>query len=167
MKLSLENVHADSLSNWSGGGRCAIGWDYAGARYHFWINMPSRESQGILYKNPPLGLKTTDAGYFNTRQLDPEAKANAAMVAEAWAIVERDHLIEKMFAAEKEEKRKAAAELEENLRINRIQVAGVDLYEALRHAQDELERLASGGACVRPDVIFAVAKAIKKAEGSR
>src|SRR3954447_383018 len=103
-KHVIENVHADSLSSWPDRkeGKCAIGWTCAGARYHFWLALPSRKSQGILYKNPPLATGTSDPGYFNPRQLDPEAKANAAMVAEAMAIVERDQLIEKLIASEEE-----------------------------------------------------------------
>ncbi len=68
----------------------ALSWEHGGARYHIWDNEPK-----VLYKNPPNGTVHRGPGYFPTRQLKSDAKVNAAMVAKAREIAQREHLYEK------------------------------------------------------------------------
>lgn len=61
----------------------------------------------------------------------------------------------------------ADAKEAEERRIYRIQRAGVELYAALKHTLDELNRINASYNCVRPDVTYAAAAAIASAEGEQ
>jgi hypothetical protein len=134
---ALTNVEAGCLR--PDGTYCSISWeDRLGFRYHFWTNIPVGEAPETLYKNCQLSINHGDPGYFNARYLNPNTARNAAMIAEALAVVERDGLIAKLIENERQkelaEAEAEAAAAKETKRIATIQAAGVDLYEALKAA---------------------------------
>lgn len=59
----------------------AISWVYGGFRYHVWVNPKTYSmGDGIVYKNPPLGVRYGAPGYFDPRKLKISVKANGDMV---------------------------------------------------------------------------------------
>lgn len=87
----------------------AIGWNANGARYHIW----NGERLNILYKNPPLGTPryVTVGGYerknpanYDTRKLDPNAKAHADVIAHVLKFVADNDLVAKARKAEQDER---------------------------------------------------------------
>lgn len=91
----------------------AISWVYGDFRYHVWVNPKTyAASDGILYKNPPLGIRYGEKGYFDTRKLKTSVKANGDMVRAILDYARENDLIAKTHQAEVEEAaaRKAAIE---------------------------------------------------------
>lgn len=135
----------------------AIQFHHDGARYHFWWDfLRGRVDDGKLYKNPLHDVPYGDPAYFLTRQLAPEAKANAAMIKLALTYVAEHKLVEKAEAAAKaaevdrqnemrrETFRAQLAELAPELRVRlRDLVKDVDnTTSAQLDAIDLLERIA-------------------------
>ena len=119
-------------------GRIAIQWVSGGKRYHFWVkNIDTLSDEGIMYCNPPLGL-TQGEGYFYTRRMETDNKANKDAVEFVkqqvrdlgLVAVEEQRLLTEIIEAK-------AAEAEA-ARIHRIQVAGPALLQALERLTDAL-----------------------------
>ncbi len=116
-----------------------LGWEKDGARFHVWIKTDTLTDTGILYKNPPNDIEFRGPEYFDTRHLDPTAKANAATVEFAKQYA-RDHdLVNKARADLQAEKNREAADLAEAARIATIKEAGPDLLAALQDCVADLE----------------------------
>jgi hypothetical protein len=76
-----------------------LSWEHDGARFHIWEPIPD-----VLCKNPPEGTVYKGEGYFRTRKLNPSAKVNAAMIAEARATALANGLYEKAKEQKAQEK---------------------------------------------------------------
>jgi hypothetical protein len=126
----------DLTVNINRSGRASAMWNDGKARYHFWFDAddaPERGLDGVIYKNPiETGLSVFDPRYFSTRQLDPKSKTLASVVAEVWARIEREDLIEKARDALNAE---AVAE-RQRMEVAKVlflkQQAGPALYDALK-----------------------------------
>lgn len=109
----------------------AIGCEYDGARWHAWIHPVTLACDGPLYKNPPLGTKPHDPGYFKTRHLDREANANKwlfdLMIAHAPAAIEAARKVEAEKIAAEEAARNADAAAE------RVRAAAPKMLAVLQH----------------------------------
>lgn len=161
----ISDVEADCLR--SEGTHCSISWtDNLGFRYHFWTDIPPKAPTGKdakFYKNPPAHIKRGAPYHFDPRYLNPQVARNAAMIAEALAVVERDGLIAKLIESEKQKFLAKEAKSKETQRIATIQAAGVDLYEALKAT---LAALRSGaGSEEKMNAERGAKAAIAKAEG--
>ncbi|MCK1684223.1 hypothetical protein IVA87_33765 [Bradyrhizobium sp. 147] len=118
-KPKIENVHVDSVNSDAFSDKFAIGWTIGADRFHIWAVQQRRDRsrilEGIIYKNSIA--KHGEPGYFHTRQLDPDKKAQAAILAEVLAAVDRDDLVAKarQAARSKIERHKRIAELSAQL----------------------------------------------------
>lgn len=61
----------------------ALHWEEPGARFHVWCDANGKPRDEYIYKNCSLELNRGDAGYFNTRMLDPAKPVNVARIARA------------------------------------------------------------------------------------
>lgn len=109
---NITDVYYD-VEGYDGQTHC-IGWKTADARWHVWLSGSAMSDNVTLFKNPLV--KSGQPGYFDTRRLDATNKGNAAMIAAAKAIIERDGLkakaqaaYEAKQAAEKAERERRAA----------------------------------------------------------
>ena len=150
-KQQITNLHMTHT-----GSTIAVGWEVGAKRYHVWIEdnkgepvRPYRaEPRGhhgpVLYLNPLRDIKHGQPGYFQTRYLDPTAKANAAMVAEALERAEREGMLEQALQAERdhqaERQRQADQEAVEKLArgLERLDERQPDLAHMLRGILDRL-----------------------------
>jgi hypothetical protein len=110
-------------------GQPSVGCNFDGARYHVWLDRETLEFSETLYKNPPLGVEHRGPGWFATRRLDINSKANSIVVE---ALKER--AVELVAAAKTEEEEKERVRLAaaaEEYRIHRINKYGVELLAAL------------------------------------
>jgi hypothetical protein len=145
IKINPETVRL----NLSGGSNVgSLHFHDEAARYHIWVNLeplePRVDHTGgrprvILYKNPPLGLGYSDAGYFPTRHLDATAAANKPTVDRLFEIArERDVIT--IARAERDKAARVAALRDEERRILRVQrELGPQLLELLRAISDHVE----------------------------
>lgn len=85
-----------------------------------------------MYKNPRLGVTYKGPGYFHTRHLDVNGKANMAAYIEALGIANDKMLFDKAEAKVQVEKEKELQQHREALRKQRIEKAGPALLEALQ-----------------------------------
>lgn len=86
----------------------SLGWnDETGNRYHVWVHLNpvgiwqlteaghlAGNRGGLVYKNPARGLMKHDDGWFRTKNLDHNSKANAKTVAYVLEKQNAHHLIE-------------------------------------------------------------------------
>ena len=145
--LEIRNVTLDSLDP-RAFNRFALSWELGDARFHIWFNRPFdldpdamtlTAEDHILYKNPPRGIDTHDAGNYWTRQLNPAAKTNAKHVEAARRIAVTENLYDKAVAAIKAERDTAEQAADELAHKRRIQDHGLDLLEALRLAEKTIQ----------------------------
>jgi hypothetical protein len=119
--MKLNNLHMTA-----DGANVAVGWDDDdGSRYHVWLEvadgqpvppyrvrktrrMGKRMVEQTLYRNPPLGTRLGDDGYFGTQYLRADAKAHAPFVTLALRRAEDEGLFAKAVAT-----RRAAEEAEQ------------------------------------------------------
>jgi hypothetical protein len=141
MKIDRGSVQVNQYSEYSD---FSLGWDdVEGNRYHVWFDRTTRTRRDdTLYKNPPLGTPYKGEGYFHTRQLDLNKKANISAYTEA-LMVANDHKLfdkaeETIAAARAAEQR----ENEEAARIRRVKDRGVELLGALEQMVAVLENVA-------------------------
>jgi hypothetical protein len=103
-KAKIENIHVDSIDSNPFSDKFAIGWTIGAARFHIWAVQNRADNvrllEGYVYKNSIA--QHGRPGYFHTRQIDAEAKTQAAILAEVLAIVDRDDLVAKARAAKAE-----------------------------------------------------------------
>lgn len=96
-KPKIENIHVDSINSDAFSDKFAIGWTIGADRFHVWAVQQRRDRsrilEGIVYKNSIA--KHGEPGHYHTRQLDPETKTQAEILAEVLAVVDRDDLVEK------------------------------------------------------------------------
>lgn len=160
---TILNVHVSNLSEVST--KCALGWSTPdGMRFHYWTTLESKRPEtsrinphGILYKNCSEKLKSGDPGHFWARELDPTAKANAAMIAEAMRIADEKMLwtgavAELNAKIEQRDREHVAAVI-----LRRKHDAGPQLYDALLKALEAMKR-------ARPNFQTEVDKLLAEAE---
>lgn len=128
-------VDADYLHNY------AASWEQDGARFHVWFKPEDFKlaqcgwyagGDGWIYKNPPLGTKTADVGYFHTRQLDPHKPRNVEILTHVFNVIRERGLV---AAAEQAKLDKRAAEERANLESQRqsaIRAAGPAMLQLCR-----------------------------------
>lgn len=143
---TIENIHVDNIN----GRKYAIGWTIGAERFHIWARQAhsfSRpELEGTIFKNPPLGLKRGQPGHFETRQLNPEHKTQAAILAEVLAAVERDGLVAKARAAERDRLRR---EQRRNDLQHEIDAVEQKALETLRDPKFAADAYTFNKVCVR------------------
>lgn len=147
-KLNITNVSVGLHHD-----RYALSCDYDGAHYHVWIRLLDGLLMGyskddlVLYKNPPVGTSMYDQGYFRTRRLDTQTKANAALIAEMVRIRDEQNLlqvaIDEEAAKQAEDERKQAVWQQQQDTIKQLkQFYQVENLEELVIQQaDHVERL--------------------------
>ena len=148
------------------GDKFALSWiDYSNQRYHVWLNPNDRNfEEPVIYKNPPLGVKYRDVenGYYNTRHLDLNAKANRPMYDFALAYANEkflfDHALEAVAAKEAEEKR----QFNERYKLSLKQAAAVQMFNTLELIQAEYE---IGNVWLTDDVKEALRQTLAVARG--
>lgn len=148
------------------GDKFALSWiDYNNQRYHIWLNPSDRNfEEPVIYKNPPLGVKYRDVenGYYNTRHLDLNAKANRPMYDFAHAYA-TEH---KLFEAAGETKAQAEAEenrqRNERIKLGLKQAAAVQMFNTLELIQAEHE---IGNVWLTDDVREALRQTLAVARG--
>jgi hypothetical protein len=142
-------------------GLCVSWGDGVGNRYHCWIgtneddsdvwitsglwNSGDKTDGGTIFKNPPLGLKPRDPGYFKTRYLDAGSKTwgDTRNYIIAWlkagALAECRRKKVEHETEEQRVRREAAAEQE---RRQRLEAAAPAMFTALLLAQERLAEIA-------------------------
>lgn len=156
MTNTIHAVSIDSISRPGGSpskDRFALSWELGDARFHIWFQNlddldPDRKTltaeDFILYKNPPRGVSSRDAGHYWTRQLNPAAKANAKHVEAARRIAVTDNLYGKAVAAEEAKREAANLAADKLAREERIKDHGLELLEALRLAEKTIQGTLDG-----------------------
>lgn len=73
--------------------RATVNWSEGAARFHVWAvrRADGWQVESVAFKNPALAsdgkpMRTDAPGYFNTRQIDLDAKAHAALLAAVRAL---------------------------------------------------------------------------------
>jgi hypothetical protein len=129
-KPKIENIHVEHVD----GIKFAIGWTIDGFRFHIWaergLSAASLQLQGSVFKNPPAGVKHRQPGYFDTRQIDPEAKTQAAILAEVLAVVERDELVRKARRANAEKIQRARRKTELEQALYQVDQEALEAWKA-------------------------------------
>lgn len=135
---SITDIHVSH----HGDSNFAAGWNADGARFHTWFNPctmaraggygHTKNGQSVIYKNPPLGVKTKDPEHFETRQLDPEKPRNVEILAHVFAEIDRLGLVAAAYQAEREKRAAADRENEERYRQARIRCAGPAMLQLCR-----------------------------------
>lgn len=132
-----------------------VSWQAGDARYHVWLNDDLRTVQpafgrrrhhaaaGSIYKN---SSDTSNNARARTQYLDAASKANAAMLREALATVERGDLWSKARAEVAEIVAREQRERKARARAIAISEAASELFEALRVVTAALE-LYTGDGC--------------------
>jgi hypothetical protein len=110
-----------------------LSWEYDGARFHIWADIQTGTfiNPQKLFKKPPKGTTTHDAGYFRTRHLDATSKSSAQLIARAIAFADRGELLAKAKA--EYEAKQAAEETARNDRAARLKLAR-ELFAKMREA---------------------------------
>lgn len=117
--------------------RFAVGFEYAGARYHWWSSDKiALAHQGTLYKNPAQREdgtypKSLDEGYFQTRKLDPDSKQNQALMARVRSMVIEQGLVEAALIEHRAKEAQAKLERDQASWVARVGGAGMSLRESL------------------------------------
>lgn len=140
MMAKITNIEVEPHTLSSDGLLAALSWEDAdGYRYHYWCgrDLGVREDT-ILYKNPGRGWDKDHPRYFEwTRHLNPEAKANAAMIREAQQFAWNRDLFEKAVAERRAATEETRRQQEEAARIHQIKEAGTELLDALELLANE------------------------------
>lgn len=141
---TIENIHVDSIN----GSKYAIGWTIGAARFHIWAEQRRgrRELEGTIFKNPPLDLKRGQPGYFDTRQLNPEHKTQAAILAAVLAVVDRDNLLPRAYQAERDRIRRAQRRNDLHHEIDAVEQKAL---EALRNPKFATDAYTFNQVCFR------------------
>ena len=131
--MKLENVEV-SLNEETFAVNCLL-WTADGFRFHVWMHSPE-----TLYKNPRKRSTASrpKTGYFETRQLNANARINKQMIAEASNIAAVQGAVEKAKAALLQKK----AVQDEANRISYTKhckrEAAEEMYDALKEIVDTL-----------------------------
>lgn len=146
------------------GRRTHVSWIGAdGNRYHFWfVNVQNVSPEmDMIHKNPPLGTKRNEAGYFDVRRLDARAAVNRIIVEEVRRRVIDGNLVQKAIAAHEERERRGAEEARRLARVAHVQLCGPQLLAALKEV---LTALVEGGGERWRDALAGADAAIAEAE---
>jgi hypothetical protein len=127
------NLHATSYF----GDKFAVGFDYDGARYHIWFR--DGRDEEVLYKNCPLGLKSTDAGYYEPRKLDLSKPFGLAVLT--WIEPRFEALTAQAKALCDAEAAAEQALHKEAKRAEQVRAAAPDLAEALQGLLAEVDAM--------------------------
>lgn len=130
MPKEMTDIHVDSV--YLPSNRAAAGFSLNGARYHLWFNLATLKTEDdVLYKNPPIGIKSHDPGYFYTRRLDATNRVNASLVAKLFVEIKERKLVEAAIQAALDKEAEYQREMAEKEREWAKKEAGPDLYAAL------------------------------------
>lgn len=133
--MAIENVqvedHGSSYEDFS------LSWEEAGYRFHIWENKPT-----VLYKNPPLGLKRGDQGYFSTRTLNASSASNQHKIQVARRLAKANNLYELARVRKLEEQAARQAAARERHLVREMENAGQVLFTRLKALVAVLENVA-------------------------
>lgn len=124
-----------------------LSWDdFSGNRYHVWILRPVTNGtvtyeNPVIYKNPRLGINYGDRenGYFPTRYLDIEAKANRPTYDYVLNIAASQRLFESAEARQRQEEDNEKRHHEERRKLGLKQAAAVHMFNMLEVIEAEHE----------------------------
>lgn len=129
--ISNVGMHGYAGEDWQI--KVSAGFEYKGARFHLWLFLDQNDCGGpVLYKNGPEAGK-------RTRYMEVTSPPNVPLVAEMWKQIREGDLIRKALAARQDELDAEEAERVEKMRVHRIGLAGLPLYNALKRAAEFLE----------------------------
>jgi hypothetical protein len=128
----IENIHVDSIN----GSKYAIGWSIGDARFHIWAEQRRgrRELEGTIFKNSTA--QHGAPGHFDTRQLNPEHKTQAAILAEVLAVVDGDGVLAKAYQAERDRIRREQRRNELQHEIDAVEQKALDALRNPKFAAD-------------------------------
>lgn len=106
------------------GPRIGVGFTEKNLRFHVWLDRAGNP-EDILYKNPPLKIRSNDPGFFTTVKLDATNKTNAPKVESLMQAVRDGDLINRARKAYQEEE--AAKRAEERTRAASLYRAALAL----------------------------------------
>lgn len=96
-KIALPEFTVDT----TGGAMIAVHWSDDVARYHMWLDHKTNftTGQGVVYKNPPLGVERGSPADFSTRRLDATSKTWAPVVAAMLEKINAEQMVAKAIEA--------------------------------------------------------------------
>jgi hypothetical protein len=130
VQLKLEKVTLETPI----AGMWSMSCDYAGARFHFWIDPKTQQPGMTLYKNPKLNDRGTyrqrgDEGWFETRKLNTERGVSRIMVQQMMAMLPM--LLPDAQAERDAKLAQAQAEQAQAERLHRMQEAAPEMHALL------------------------------------
>lgn len=110
-----------------------LGCDFDGARYHVWLEPSTLEPvEPVLYKNPPIELKPSDAGYYSTRRLSTRSALGRWITQSMIETMKSNGLLEKARKREEQCQREEQARIKAEALASRKRASAEDLYTLLR-----------------------------------
>lgn len=148
-KIEKIYVHTGGL-----GGQASVHWTIGARRFHVWMRPNDHTAEEVVHSNPVT--PTPNARRDEHRSLDRTCKAQTAIWAEVWAIVERDDLIAKQRQADRQKRAREHRIAALKARRYELEAAVIDawragqlsdsfnarvLFKLDRHAADQLAGL--------------------------
>lgn len=162
---SITNV---KVSGGFGESAYAVSCEADGARYHVWVKEDRVTIvDDKLYKNCPVDIKIGEPGFFQTRQLQASAMANVELVE--YMLKLANHVEGGLFNLYHEKKNQEEAEdqarVKEERRVATIELAAMDLYEAVKLAIRDIRTLPTASVELMKDTVDALESSFAKANG--
>lgn len=144
-KLIPENARIERYAT-----QAVLHFEIGGDRYHLWLAratlLPStgHTTSAILFKNPPLGVKRNEKGWFETSRLDPNSNRWKPVIDGIYAKLDLNAERSRLNAEETAEAEMKEADINASLDDNARRNAAQAMFSALEAIEGRLVAVING-----------------------